>query len=176
MPLGIVSDEIFEQELARSDAGAKHIDIVRGRGSVRETPEVIREIIAEEAIASNKTGEEVAQEFGISTASVSAYKNGATSTASYNEPDKRLQRANDEVRGTIVRSARSRLMQALEHITPEKLKEAKLRDVASVAKDMSTIMTNMEPQISNGAVNAQFIFHVPKARQESEYDIIEVTQ
>ncbi len=169
MPLGIVSDEEFDAECA-------HISIERGRGTVKEVPEAIREIIAEDAITGDGSIAEVAEKFGVSSASVSAYKNGATSTASYNQPDKKLKSANDVVRNSIISTARARLIAALDNITPEKMAEAKLRDVASVAKDMSSIITNMEPQVSHGGVNAQFIFHVPKSKTESDFEIIDVTQ
>jgi predicted transcriptional regulator len=171
MPLGIVSDEEFTKEIE-----AIHKPIIRGRGETKETPEVIREVIAEEAIIGDSTQKEIADAFGVSPASVSAYKNGATSTASYNEPDNRLQKHNDKVRNAIVGTARSRLIEALQNITPDKMKEAKLRDIASVAKDMSSVIHNMEPQISNTQIGAQFVFHVPKPRQESDYEVIDVVQ
>lgn len=171
MPLGIVSDEQFEFEIK-----AIHKDVVRGRGAVPEVPEVIREIIAEDAILTDKTIAEVASAHGVSTASVSAYKNGATSTASYHEPSERLQKKNDKVRSEIIGTARSRLMEALRCITPEKLAEAKPRDLASVAKDMSAVIHNTEPQVSNTQVSAQFIFHSHQNRKESDFDIIDVTQ
>lgn len=174
MPLGIVSDEEFANELSRID-GSIHKDITRGRGPIKEVPEVIREIIAEDAILSDKSVAELASEHGVSQSSVTAYKNSATSTKSYNEPDARLQKRNDEVRGNIISSARRNLLSALQHITPEKLAEAKLRDIASVAKDMSAVIQNTEPHVSNHIGNAQFIFHVPTSKKESDYEVIDVS-
>lgn len=173
MPLGIVTDEQFEEELLHINKST-HKEITRGRGSVTEVPEIIREVIAEDAISSDLTQKEVAEKYGVSESSVSAYKHSATSTASYNEPDNKLQKKNDLVRTAIIGTARSRLLEALNHITPDKMKDAKLRDVASVAKDMSAVISNMEPQISNTNVGAQFIFHVPKIKQESDFEIIDV--
>lgn len=175
MPLGVVSDEEFLAEAARISSVA-HVDITRGRGAVKEVPEVIREIIAEDAILSDKTIEEIANKHGVSESSVTAYKHDATSTTTYHEPKEKLQKKNDEIRNNIIGTARARLIQALEHITPEKLAEAKLRDIASVAKDMSAVINNTEPQVSATNVGAQFIFHVPKAKQESDFDIIDVTR
>jgi transposase len=171
MPLGIVSDDIFEKELEK----CIHVDIVRGRNGARAVPEVIREIIAEEAIVSDKSGKEIADEFGVSASSVSAYKNSATSTATYHEPNKQLQERNDKLRSEVISTARSRLFEALSHITAEKLKDAKVRDVASVAKDMSTIIHNTEPSNNSAIAGAQFHFHVPAQKSEKDYDIIDVS-
>lgn len=170
MPIGIVTNEDFERELSKCN----HVEITRGRGSIKEVPEIIREIIAEDALLSDKTNEEVAKEHGVSTQSVSAYKHGATSLATYNEPDRQLVKKTDEIRNNIIGTARSRLISALQNITPEKLADAKLRDVASVAKDMSAVIRNTEPQVSSTQIGAQFVFHVPKQKSESDYEIIDV--
>jgi transposase len=177
--MGIVSDEDFELELSKSDKSQPAIteaafnDIARGRGPVGQIPAAIREIIAEDAIA-GVPAREVAEKFGISESSVSAYKHDATSTASYHESDKMLAKANEKVRTEIITTAKARLLEALNHITPAKLADAKVRDVASVAKDMSAVIHNTEPQSVNGIGNAQFIFHVPKSKQEKDFDIIDV--
>lgn len=166
MPLGIVSDDVFNAEIKLMN---------RGRGSVKEVPEVIREIIAEDAIAKNGSIQEIASRHGVSSSSVSAYKNGATSTATYHEPDERLARRNNFVRENIITSARSRLLDALQNITSDKLKDAKVRDVASVAKDMSAVIRNTEPQ-TTPIHNAQFVFHVPRQKDEKDYEFIDVSQ
>lgn len=181
--LGIVSDADFEREvkdialpviLPPAEQLAQIIDIKRGRGHVREIPNVIREIIAEDAIATNKTQKEVASEFGVSPSSVSAYLHGATSTASYDKPDKELQDSNNKVRTDIISSARSRLISALSHITPDKLAEAKLRDVASVAKDMAAIIKNIEPDIKETEDKRapQFIFFAPNVVREEVFETV----
>lgn len=175
MALGIVSDEDFDKELKDTSANAEHINMNKGRGNRSEIPEEIREIIAEEAI-NGAPAKLLSEAFGVSESSISAYKNGATSTSSYHEPNEKLQKKNDQVRQNIIGTARSRLLQALDHITPEKMADAKLRDVASVAKDMSAIVANMEPQVSNQNIGAQFVFHVPKQKRESDFEIIEVTK
>lgn len=174
MPLGVVSDEDFAKEAKLITA--QHKDIIRGRGHTSAVPEVIREIIAEEVIAGSDTQKVIAGAFGVSPSSVSAYAHGATSTSSYNEPKDKLQESNDKVRTNIIGTARARLLAALQNITPEKMAGAKLKDLASVAKDMSTVIHNTEPQVSNTNVGAQFIFHSPKSKQESDYNFIEVTK
>jgi hypothetical protein len=172
MPLGIVSDEDFDKELAGT--GISHQEIKHGRGAKQAIPFPIRALAASEAIAGGDP-QEIAEALDISLSSISAYKHDATSTASYNQPNSELKQANDDVRKHIIGTARARLLEALAEITPAKLKDAKLRDVASVAKDMSTIISNTEPQSVAPQVGAQFVFHVPRQRKESDFDVIDVT-
>lgn len=173
MPIGIVSNDEFESEL--NSSLAIHKDIKRGRGPALEVPEEIRTIISEEAIISEAPVKEIASAFGVSPSSVSAYKNSATSTSTYNEPNKNLKKNNERVREIISNKARKRLMMALNHITDSALQNAKLRDISAVAKDMSTIMANQAGNNQSGnQLNAQFIFHVPQARNENEYEVVDV--
>lgn len=172
--LGIVPDDIFDRELGEAQQIGTIKDIMRGRGARSEVPEVIREIIAEDAIASNMTARELSEKHEISQSSISAYKHGSTSTASYDEPIAELLESNNRVRKDIISNARSRLVSALQHITPDKLSEAKLRDVASVAKDMSAIIKNMEPEVKDIPKERapQFIFFAPQPVKEDIFDTV----
>lgn len=172
--LGIVSDDVFDKELDNTQIGIIQDSRALGRNGAREVPEVIREIIAEDAITSDKTAQELSLAYKISQSSISAYKHGSTSTASYNEPIAELLEANNKVRTDIISNARSRLVSALQHITPDKLADAKLRDVASVAKDMSAIIKNMEPEIKDSPKERapQFIFFAPQPVKEDIFDTI----
>lgn len=169
MPLGIVSDEEFLSEVA-------HIEMpTRGRNGVKEIPHAIRALAAEETICGTPSAQ-VANAFGISKQSVDAYKHDATSSATYQNPNKELKEANNRVRKQIGSNALSVLTEALRCITPEKLADAKVKDVAVVAKQMSGIVNDMEPVGTMNNPAAQFVFHVPAERKESNYDIIDVTQ
>jgi len=181
MPLGIVNDSDFNRELVKlgiinDEPNGQVIDIVRGRGAAREIPVSIREIIAEEAINKAGTGSEIARTFGVSPSSVSAYKHGATSTASYNSPDNDLQDHTNRIKEKITGRARSRLMMALKEITPDKLVSAKVRDLAGIAKDMSAVVKNMEP---NGPLidnSTKVVVYRPHMREESEFEVITVNE
>lgn len=197
MPMMVLNDESFDKEISKFDstkvinevneskeitsldllnrARGQVVDIKRGRGSILQVPDSIRALVAEEAIngASNK---DTARAFGVSESSVSAYKNDATSTKSYNSPDEALKNANDLVRDDISSQARSKLLAALDHITDDKLSEAKLRDVASVAASMSGIIKNMEPNGPAVQNNTQVIVYKPRMRDEDEFEIITVNE
>ncbi len=173
---GVVTDESFESQLSDLKDPVKKSTIVsieRGRGNVKEVPSELRKLISEDALKGIKA-KELNEAFGISESSVSAYKNGSTSTSSYNEPDIELVKHNDKVREDIVTGARSKLLSALESITDEKLRDAKVRDAASVAKDMSAVIKNIEPQQNQSSqLNQQFIFMTPPPRGEESFEVIE---
>src|SRR5712692_6580893 len=100
MAMGIISAMSFQEELNKlSDAlhqESKVIQITRGRpvGGIERTPEE-RIDIAKAAIAGVSV-EQISKEYAISPSSISAYKNGATSTASYNNNDQELKNQVEE--------------------------------------------------------------------------------
>jgi predicted transcriptional regulator len=193
MPLGIITDEQLNKELNRiisidkkdidrieNEVRApinqpKVVDIKRGRGNQLEIPNEIRALVSEEVI-NGTPAKQVAKAFGISESSISAYKNDATSTKSYHEPNESLKKSNDGIRDQITDKARGRLMSALDAITDENISNAKVKDIASIAKDMSVIVKNMEPTVPVNQSNTQVIIYKPRMRDEDEFDIITVNE
>lgn len=191
MAIGIVSSDDFDKEWRvlnnipnkKSDfndeeLSAEIININRGRGEGKlEVPESLREVIAEDALVNgNDSAKELARAFDISDSSVSAYKNGATSTTTYNEGDKELKSHTDAVRQKIGTKARARLLMAMNSITKDKLQDAKLRDVASVANAMSNVIRNIEGPTDTGNNQTNFIFYAPKTREESAFEVINLKE
>jgi predicted transcriptional regulator len=193
MPLGIITDDQLNKELNRvisidkkdidrieNEVRApinqpKVVDIKRGRGNQLEIPNEIRALVAEEVI-NGVPAKQVAKAFGISESSISAYKNDATSTTTYHEPNESLKKSNDGIRDQITDKARGRLMSALDAITDENINNAKVKDIASIAKDMSVIVKNMEPAVPVNQNNTQVIIYKPRMRDEDEFDIITVNE
>jgi hypothetical protein len=194
MAMGIVSNSEFEKELEKCsdtktikqptvrDEGNARVEIVekgRGKGNV-ETPESLRKIIGETSqIQGRAQALELAKNFGISPSSVSAYSNGATSTASYNNPQPELKNHVDNAKLRVSNRARSKLMIALNHITDEKLAEAKVRDLAGIAKDMSVIVKTMEPEKHDegqGMKSPTFVVFAPQFLKEETFDVIDVKE
>lgn len=180
MAMGIVSPSEFEKEhnsLIKPESpkpDATIVDITRGRpeGSV-EVPNGLRKIIGDEAITNGRQSAlELARTFGISPSSVSAYANGSTSTASYDEkPNGSLINLSKD---RVAKRARGKLMKALHHINDDKLEGAKARELAGIAKDMSVVIKNMEPDNPQGQVNngPTFVFYSPQPRKEDTFDVI----
>lgn len=183
MAMGIVSDDEFEKEISRNSTqrAPDILPIERGRGEGNKAvPESLRKIIGEtNEVDSRQEALALARMFDISPSSVSAYANGATSTASYDNPDKELKNHIDETKNRIQKKARSRLFSALKHITEDKLKDAKLRDVSGVARDMAAIVRDMEPENKGngeGKQAPQFIFYAPQFRDERTFETIHVKE
>ena len=178
MPLGIVSDEEFNKQLPtanKEEVRASILPLITpGRTPDKQnTPEVVRKFIAEEAI-NGSPAKIISAALDISPSSISAYKVGATSTASYNQPDKSLKQHTDDIRSKIATKARNRLRYALDGITPEKLVDLSAPKLAGVAKDMSAVIRNIEPQKDNDNSGVQFIFYSPRLREENDYPVISV--
>lgn len=196
MAMGIVSDSDFEAELAKSQSNnspthskttieppsitGEIVDVNRGRGvGNTNVPDGLRKIIGEESVINGRQSAiELASQFGISASSVSAYDAGATSTSSYNErPNKPFL---DESRLRVQKRARNKLMQSLAALTTDKLDGAKARDLAGIARDMSAVIKNMEPDSTgpNGQINngPTFIIYSPQQKKEESYPVIHVSE
>lgn len=186
MPLGIVSDEDFESELRKIDS-PESTQITgtieqlpskgRSNGDVN-VPDGLRKIIGEESVINGRAAAiQLAARYGISESSVSAYANGATSTASYDRPTD-IKDHIDESKNRVITRARSKMMMAMRHITNEKLEGAKLSTLASVARDMAAVVKTFTPDEGEGErdrVKApQFVIYAPTIRKEEHYEVVHV--
>ncbi len=192
MPLGIVSNNEFESELANSDSqdsipspvsGVIHNIKSPGRGEGNaNVPDSLRKIIGETSeIDGRREALALAKEFGISSQSVSAYANGSTSLATYDKKDTGLAKYINARKEKISNRAQKKLLLALDGITEERIGEAKLRDLAIVAKMMSGVVKDMEPEKekekeSTAINNVQFVMFAPPMIKESSLETITVNE
>jgi len=194
MPMGIVTDKEFDLEKSkivtpppsREESNSsvpitgEIMDVNRGRGKGSvEVPNSLRNIIGEEsAINGRQAGVELAQQFGVSPSSVSAYDVGATSTSSYDRRPN--QPVINQAKERIAKRARNKLMAALGKITDDKLEAANAKDLAGIAKDMSAVVRTMEPEQEKGIENPNngptFVFYAPQFRKEEHFDIVHVKE
>jgi hypothetical protein len=180
--MGIISDDEFARQLDELENGksipepevrpAVVVDINRGRGHTNETPESLRKIIGETALEGASV-HSISEAFQISPSSISAYKAGATSTASYHKPDQELVKHTNNVRSKIADKATKRIMLALKEITPERVKDAKLKDISALAKDMSAVVKNIEPQTATQINAPTYMIYAPRVRKEDEFEVVE---
>jgi hypothetical protein len=194
MPMGVVSTNEFEKQKKdldiveipftndnNDDSETNDNPIVveipkgRGKGNV-EVPESLRNLIGIESVdGSRASAIQLAKQFGLSESSVSAYTQGASSTASYDRrPGASIIRKAKE---RISKKARGRLVLALSKLTSEKLDMASARELSGVAKDMSTIVKNMETseetQAADKAANGPtFVFYAPQLKKPDEYSTV----
>lgn len=177
MPIGVVSDDDLEAELDR--LSGKRVEIReqpspgRKEGDVN-VPTPLKKVIGETAIEDRSSALALAEQFDVSPSSVSAYKKGATSTASYDEPHPELAPHISQKKDKVAKKARRTLMAAMRHITDSKLESAKPRDLAGIAKDMSAIVRNMEPENQGDDNSVKFVFVAPQIRKEESFEVIDV--
>jgi hypothetical protein len=181
MPLGIISDHDLNKEIDRLNGDNKPKAIVVDKPNVgrpvgkTEVPETVRKVVAEELI-NGSSKDEVTSLFKVSESSASAYKNGANSTASYDKPDKELGNHVNNINQKIASTARARLVNAIKNITPEKLQDAKLKDLSQIAKDMSVVIKNIEPPREADDNRVQFILFAPRVNKEDNYQVVDALE
>jgi hypothetical protein len=183
MAIGRVSSDVFEKEI--NNKPEPKVEIIdkpsKGRkdGDVN-VPETLRKLIGEAAITDGRQGAvDLAQRFGISPSSASAYANGATSTTSYNSPNVELKSHIIKSKERAVKRASKTLNQAIAAITQEKLDYADPKDLSGIAKDMSAIIKNLEPPADtggSGATTPQFTIYAPTFRDERSFEVINVNE
>jgi len=191
MAIGVVNSNDFERELSKTNSPninlpifksnvvseATIIDLpIRGRGLGNDNvPESLRKIIGEEsAINGRKSALALAESVGVSPSSVSAYNKGATSTATIDNPNQKLKAHIDGAKLRVSVKAKNRLMTALNCLTPDKIANAKAKDISSIAKDMSSVMKDMAPSSESVDVvnRPQFITYAPSFVKEEHFETI----
>jgi hypothetical protein len=189
MPLGIVSDDDFNKELNNSEVSLDNTgvptigrveELSRGRGNGNNAvPDSLQKIIGETAVLEgHQSGVELAKEFGISHQSVSAYSNGASSLATYDQPKTELKDHLAIIKRNASKRAGKKLLAALDKITDEKLDEAPAGVLAGIAKSLSGVVRDLEPEVitSGHEKGTQFIVFAPQIVKESNFDVIELKE
>lgn len=189
MPIGMVTAEDFEEELRRlnprepsSNEPLASIESLPKKGRTSDdvaTPASLRKIIGETSVIDGRQAAlRIAEDFGVSKSSVSAYAKGATSTKTYKEPAKGIIDHINRSRQRAVKRASHTLNAALAAVSQEKLDYADAKDLAGIAKDMSVIIRNLEPPQADvsqsGPSSPQFIIYAPQFRKEESFEVIDV--
>jgi hypothetical protein len=184
MPMGVVDDSVLQRELdnCRTSENAEVVEMPhkgRSQGD-NNVPDSLRKIIGETSeIEGRAEALNLARSFGISSSSVSAYANGSTSTKSYHSREASILEHINRRKLNITQKATRKLIGALDSITDDKLENAKLRDVASVASAMSAVIKNMEPEpskIGEGNSGVQFIVYAPQILKEDAFPIVDLNE
>lgn len=181
MPMGVVSDEDFQREIDNSSVPlvGEVVDAPRpGRkeGDV-QVPEALRKIIGETSeIEGRKSALDFAAALGISASSVSAYANGATSTATYDKPSAPIANHIKERKSKVVNSALTRLTRAMNGLTKDKIETSSAREISAIAKDMAQVVKMMEPETPQGPADGvrapQFLVYAPTMIDERKFEVI----
>ena len=183
MAIGVVTGDAFEREMRalnivpdiEHQVNEEVRALVRGRGNKPEVPMEMRALIATEKQA-GASSKELQDEFGVSASSVSAYANGATSTATYNDPEKAITDALEASANVVIGKAQKKLLSALDAISESKLLDAKPNVASAVARDMSNIVKNMKPEAGLTINNNKIVVFKPRTREEDEFETIHVIE
>ena len=192
MPIGLVNDDEFNQELGLLSPVINKGPVIQGQvidkpnrgradGDIN-VPDSLRQIIGETSvIEGRKTALGLAGMFGISPSSVSAYAKGATSTTTYHEPSKSIISHINKSRRRAIKKAQVTLDSALGSITQEKLDYTDAKDLASIAKDMSVIIKNLEPPPDvtgrdQTSSTPQFVIYAPQFKDERSFESITINE
>jgi hypothetical protein len=185
MGMGIVSDSDFDSELAnvrgriREESNSVTATINplptpgRNNGDIN-VPDSLRKVIGDTAVSDGRQEAlAIGRAFGISDSSVSAYGVGARSTASYN--DRPALPVINGAKEKIQRRARIKLHTALSALTKDKIQESKAIEIASIAKTMSAIIRDMEPETPKSDTNGNqtgptFVFMAPPILKEDVFE------
>jgi hypothetical protein len=191
MPMGVVSSKDFEKELDNSQVPQDDIvlptpvhipEVVdmerpgRKEGD-NNVPNGLRKLIGVTAVEDGRQAAlQLAAEFGLSPSSVSAYTEGATSTSTI--ADTPNAPVITDAKQRIAKKASKVLNRALLHITDEKLQATKAVELAQIAKSMSGVVKDMEPEDEGDRNKNEPIFQVfaPQIHQENHYDTIVVRE
>lgn len=193
MAIGIVSDTEFQEELNKIGGvlpPKKKEQVIEGEIIEKEipgrkendvnVPNSLRSLLGITALEEGRESAlELAESFDISPSSVSAYSHGNTSTKSYDNPEQGIKKAINKARERAINKAHSTLDKTLDELGREdKLKDVKARELAGIAKDMSAIIKNLEPEKENESeANApRFVVFAPSFIKEEKFETIVVNE
>jgi hypothetical protein len=193
MPMGVVSQKDFQKEVDNSAVAESEttlpnlpptrmpevVDMERpGRKEGdNNVPNGLRKLIGVTSVEEGRAAAlQLAEQFGISPSAVSAYQEGATSTATIDE--KPNIKTIDDAKKRIAKKASTVLHRALDNLSEDKLAATKAVELAQIAKSMSGIVKDMEPEEGGDKDRNEPIFQVfaPQIHQENHYDTIVVRE
>lgn len=184
MPMGIVSDEVFDLELNNKSkpevTSQRNDNVIRkpfhGRNpNDNNVPSVIREIVADD---SSSTQKKLAEVFNISESSVSAYQHGATSTSTYDKPNDRLKEVVNTRRERIGRKSSKALMNVLDKMNDEsfdeKLNKCKATELSVVAANLSRVVEKTSTKSEQQNVQNNIVFYAPTPLKSDAFEVIDL--
>lgn len=138
-------------------------------------PSIVREIIADDT---QKTGAQLAQTFGVSESSVSAYQHGNTSTASYDKPDDKLKQVVTQRRERINRKSNRALIRVLNKLDSDefeaKLDECKPTELSTVAVNISRVVQSSDAASDVSVKQQNIIFYAPTPVKTDSFEVIDL--
>jgi hypothetical protein len=172
------SDEEIEVMLKHPNNGAKVIGIGKGSSPnsgghadgnhIARTTEEKSDIAVLGSLIGNKLAGPM---LGVSSHRVSQYKHGHNGNGVIN-PE--LVKENELRLGTIRSRAIDKVELFMEMLSTDKAIKMRGRDMASAAEKFVNIYEKLGPKTHQDGNNIQIIFHAPKVRVSTDYQVIDV--
>lgn len=142
------------------------LSVKKGYGRLPAMPPQVRAEIARDSISGEKTTKEIAEQYSVSTGTVSNIRKRAEELTNLrHEQANRIEERLKEV-------ALEKLMLSMGLITQEKLSELKVKDLASTAASLSKVFGSVRPVGSQPLVN--LVIYSPEVRDEKSFKIVEI--
>lgn len=173
MAMGVVSEADLQAELAKVIQKERP---GRNQGD-KNVPEALRKVISETSITEGRQeAVALANMFGVSNSSTSAYARGATTTDAPINSNKALADSNKRVFGKIQKRAQSKLLIALDQIDETSIGNCDAVEASQVAKNLAGIIKDFSPDLKNPesgvSLQQQLVIYAPFIRREDEFPVI----
>lgn len=139
-------------------------------GKVSKIPDGMRAIIG--AVSKVVGPKEAAEQFGISIPTAHHIEHGHRGT-NHDVVDRKDVKKLDRELEPIRQLAIDKMKNAILAITEDKLESSKATELASVARSMSGIVKDMNPESKDGGEKYQFNIFAPQVVNESHYTTVE---
>lgn len=125
------------------------------------------------ALAEVSGVKETAKAFGLSPVVTSQFKNGKIASGEYADPELRKSKAT--ILDSITASASNLVQNSIGLLSsPDRLANAKTSELTQIAAVAMSIVEKSRPANANLVLAGRICFMVPPARQEQDYDVIDV--
>lgn len=145
-----------------------HENAGRKEGDVNLDP-VVRNVIS--AVARIDTAKNVASDYNVSAAQAHNLKHGKKTGTG--EVDEEILKGSDKILGGVHGKAVAILMDSLNLVDHNKLKDLKATSLTNVAKDMASIIEKTSPKVEADRKPQVIIISAPR-RELKDYEVIEV--
>lgn len=159
---------------------AKYKTIGQGQSSIHSRPnrKEYRKLSPETkglvaALAQVSGVKETSEALGIHRVTVSALKNGMTTSGK--DPDPEVRKQTESVLDRIGSKASDLVQESLARLlNPARLADAKTSELANIAGIAMSIVEKTQPKTPNTFIAGRVVFMVPPSRNVDQYDVIDV--
>lgn len=157
------------RELQSNQNNVTHIEKLRPKRTAPNIPEFKRDIMAD-LVATGQSGQQIADAFGVSRMSVS---NAARGMSGGRPPTEDRRKKIEARQNDVKDAALDKLMLALGLITAENLAEEGPKNLSLIAKNMSSVMHQIEVAESEKAP-VNIIVYTPEMKRTEQFKVIDV--